>query len=96
MHVTQQVFVAEEWAKNSRDEVNAEVQSRIAVEKAAAVLKLEKESLKEKIKVAIRDRVSANAGLESTMKQVEDMRQQLHLSEINLATEKQMVSDLKA
>lgn len=79
MQVTQQIFVVEEWAKNSWDEVNAEVQSRIAVEKAAVVLRLEKESLKEKIKVAIRDWDSANAGLENTMKQAEDMRQQLHL-----------------
>ena len=38
---------------------------------------------------------SAEAGLKTTTKQVEDQRQQLHLSEINLATEKQMVSDLK-
>ena len=30
------------------------------------------------------------------MKQAEDIRQQLHLSEINLAIKKQMVSDLKA
>ena len=39
---------------------------------------------------------SAEAGLKTTTKQVEDQRQQLHLSEINLVTEKQMVSDLKA
>ena len=54
MQVTQQVFVAEEWAKNSREEVNAKVQSRLAVEKAASALKLEKERLSEKIKEAFK------------------------------------------
>ena len=39
---------------------------------------------------------SAEAGLKTTTQQAEDMRKQLHMSEINLATEKQMVSDLKA
>ena len=96
MQVTQQVFVAEEWAKNSREEVNAKVQSRLAMEKAASALKLEKEHLNEKIKEAFKARDSAETGLKTTMKQVEDMRRQLHLSEINLATKKQMVSNLKA
>ena len=88
--------MAEEWAKNSWEEVNAEVQSRLVPEKAAGALKLEKEHLSEKIKDVIKARDSAEAGLKTTTKQAENMRQQLHLSEINLATEKQMVSNLKA
>ena len=75
MQVTQQVFVAEEWAKNSREEVNAKVQSRLAVEKAASALKLEKELLNEKIKEAFKAWDSAEAGFKTTMKQAEDMRQ---------------------
>jgi len=96
MQVTQQVFVAEEWAKNSREEVNVEVQSRLVAEKAAGALKLEKDCLSKKIKEAIKARDSAEAGLKTITKQAEDMRQQLNLSEINLVIEKQMVSDLKA
>ena len=88
--------MAEEWAKNSREEVNAEVQSHLAAEKAAGALKLEKERLSEKIKEVIKARDSAEAGLKTTMRQAKDMRQQLHVTEINLAIEKQMVSDLKA
>ena len=42
MQVTQQIFVAEEWVKNSREEVNVEVQSRLVAEKAVGVLRLEK------------------------------------------------------
>ena len=38
---------------------------------------------------------STEAGLKNTTKQAEDLRQQLHLFEANLATEKQTVSDLK-
>ena len=38
----------------------------------------------------------AKTGLKTTTKQAEDLYQQLHLSKINLMTEKQMVSDLKA
>ena len=96
MQVTQQIFVAEEWVKNSLEEVNAEVQSRLTAEKAVGVLRLEKESLSEKVKEAIKAQASAEAGLKTTTRQAEDMRQQLHLTEINLATEKQAVLDLKA
>ena len=52
--------------------------------------------MSKEIKEVFKARDSAEAGLKTTTKQAEDMRQQLHLSEINLATEKQMVSDLKA
>uniref|UniRef100_A0A7N2LMZ1 F-box domain-containing protein n=1 Tax=Quercus lobata TaxID=97700 RepID=A0A7N2LMZ1_QUELO len=93
---TQQIFVAEEWAKKSREELNTEVQSRLAAEKAAGALRLEKERLSKEIKEAFKARDSVEAGLKTTAKLAEDMRQQLHLSEINLAIEKQMVSDLKA
>lgn len=34
MQVTQQIFVAEEWAKKARENLHTEVQSRIAAEKA--------------------------------------------------------------
>ena len=66
------------------------------MEKAAGALKLEKERLNKEIKEAFKARDSAEAGLKTTTKQAKDMHQQLHLSEINLAIEKQMVSDLKA
>jgi len=96
MHVIQQIYVAEEWVKNSREEVNAKVQSWLAVEKAIGVLRLEKESLSEKVKEAIKARDSTEAGLKTTTRQAKDMHQQLHLTEINLATKKQSVLDLKA
>ena len=80
--------------KNSREEVNVDVQSHLATEKAVSVLRLEKESLNEKVKEAIKAWDSAEVGLKTITRQAEDMRQQLHLTEINLATEKQTVLDL--
>ena len=47
------------------------------------------------MKDALRQRDSVEAGLKTTEKQVEDIRKELHYSEINLATEKQMVIELR-
>ncbi|XP_050259821.1 uncharacterized protein LOC126704871 [Quercus robur] len=83
-------------AKKAREDLNSEAQSRLATEKATDTLRLEKDRLGSEVKEAQKARASAEAGFKTTTKQAEDLRQQLHLSEINLATEKQMVSDLKA
>ena len=47
-----------------------------------------------RVKEALRQRDSAEAGLKTTEKQVEDIRKELHYFEINLATEKQMMTEL--
>ena len=60
--------MAKEWAKNSQEEVNSEVQSRLAAEKATGALKLEKERLSEKIKEVIKAWDSAEVGLKTTMR----------------------------
>ena len=59
-------------------------------------LKLDKKRLSKEIKEALNVQDSAEVGLKTTTKQAEDMRQQLYTTEMNLATERQMVSDLKA
>ena len=41
-------------------------------------------------------RLSTEAGLKTSKRQAEDQRQKLHITKINLATEKQTVLDLKA
>ena len=46
------------------------------------------------VKQALRDKDSAEAGLKTTERQAKDFRKELHYCEINLATEKQMVTDL--
>ena len=47
------------------------------------------------MKEAVKASDSAEAGLKTTKKQVEDLRKQLHYTEINLATEKQLVTDFR-
>ena len=46
------------------------------------------------MKQALRDKDRAEAGLKTTERQAEELRKELHYCEINLATEKQMVTDL--
>ena len=47
------------------------------------------------MKQALRDKDRAEAGLKTTERQAEELRKELHYCEINLATEKQMVTDLR-
>ena len=68
VQVTQQIFVAEEWAKKSREDLNTEVQSRLVAEKATGALRLKKDRLNKEIKEALKARDSAEAGLKTTTK----------------------------
>ena len=49
----------------------------------------------EEVKQALKKKASAEAGLKMTVRQVEDLRKELYYCEINLATEKQLVKDLR-
>ena len=49
----------------------------------------------EQLKEAVRARDSSEAGLKTTEKQFEEIWKQLHYIEINMATEKQLVTDLR-
>ena len=57
-------------------------------------LKEKQSKLAEQMKEAVRARDSAEAGLKTTEKQFKDIRKQLHYNEINLATEKQLMTEL--
>ena len=59
------------------------------------VLKEKQAKMAEQVKDALRQRDSAEAGLKTTEKQVEDIRKELHYCDINLATEKQMVIEFR-
>ena len=58
-------------------------------------LKDKQAKMAEQVKDALRQKDSAEAGLKATERQVEDIRKKLHYCEINLATEKQMVTELR-
>ena len=51
--------------------------------------------MSEKLKVADHAHLSAEADLKTVERQAEDQRQKLHLTEIDLATRRQLVADLK-
>ena len=59
------------------------------------VLKEKQAKMAEQVKDDLRQRDSAEAGLKTTEKQVEDIRKELHYCDINLATEKQMVLEFR-
>ena len=87
--------MVEEWVKNSRNETRAALDARDTTEAQLSALKDKQARLAEQVKQALRDKDSAEAGLKTTERQAEDLRKELHYWEINLATEKQMVTDLR-
>ena len=52
MHVTQQVYVAEDWVRSATNSPNVEIQNRHDFEKALNSANHEKTQLAEKLKVA--------------------------------------------
>ena len=87
--------MAEEWCHDARKMADAEAISRAEVEKTLGTLKQEQHELVEKFKEVETSRRSTAAGLKNAEKQVEDQCQLLHVTEINLAIEKQAVLNLK-
>ena len=80
--------MAKEWVKNARGEARAALDARFEVEVELGALKENHAKMAELLKEAVRVRDSAEAGLRTTEKQFEDMRKQLHYTEINMVTEK--------
>ena len=87
--------MAEEWVKNSRNETRSTLDGRDTAEAQLGALKDKQSQLADQVKQALRDKDSVEAGLKTTERQAEDLRKELHYCEINLATEKQMVMDLR-
>ena len=87
--------MAKEWVKNSRSETRVALDARDATEAQLGALKDKQAQMAEQVKQALRDKDSAEAGLKTTERQAEDLRKELHYCEINLATEKQMVTELR-
>ena len=76
-----------------RDQVALDAWAEVEVELGA--LKENHAKMAEQLKEAIRAKDSAEAGLKTTERQFEEVRKNLHYIEINLATEKQMVTELR-
>ena len=86
--------MAKEWVKNSHGETRLALDARAKTEAQLGALKEKQAKMAEQMKEALRARDSAEAGLKTTEKQFEEIRKELHYSEINLAIEKQMVTEL--
>ena len=87
--------MAEEWVKNSRSETRVALDVRDTAEAQLGALKDKQAQMAEEVKQALKEKASAETGLKTTERQAEDLRKELHYYEINLATEKQMVTDLR-
>ena len=81
--------------KNARSEARAAFDARSEVEVKLGALKENHSKMAEQLKEAIKARDNAEAGLKTTKKQFEDIPKQLHYTEINMATEKQLVTVLR-
>ena len=80
--------MAEEWVKNARGETKVALDAWVEVETELSALKEKHSKMAEQVKEAVRARDSAEAGLKTTERQFEEVRKELHYSEINLATKK--------
>ena len=96
MQVTQQVYVAKDWLRSTDNNLNVEIQNRHDVEKAFGMANHKKMQLAEKLKAAESMRKSAEAGLKSAEAQAEDQRKELYTTQLNLATEKAAILDLRS
>ena len=81
--------------KNAFGETRVALDARAEVETELGALNEKHAKMVEQLKEAVRVRDNAEAGLRTTEKQFEDMRKQLHYTEINLAIEKQLVTELR-
>ena len=87
--------MAVEWVKNARSEARAAMDARSEMDVELGALKENHSKMAEQLKEAVRARDSAEAVLKTTERQFEEVRKNLHYTEINLATEKQMVTELR-
>ena len=87
--------MAEEWVKNACGETRSTLDAQAEVEVELGTLKENHSKMAEQLKEAVRARDSAEAGLKTTKRQFEEVRKQLHYTEINMAMEKQLVTELR-
>ena len=87
--------MAEEWYRDARKQAEAEALTRADVEKSLGALKQEQIEMSEQLKAADQAHLSAEADLKTVERQAENQCQKLHLTEIDLATQRQLVVDLK-
>ena len=80
--------------RNAHSKARVALDARSKVEVELGALKENHSKMAEQLKEAVRVRDNSEVGLKTTEKQFKDIRKQLHYTEINMATEKQLVTEL--
>ena len=88
--------MVEKWAKDAGNDVKNEVHIRLEIEKALRATKEENKELLSKLIVEERERRSVEARLKNAQTQAKDQCKLLYQTEIELATSRQLVMDLKS
>ena len=87
--------MVKDWVKGARSEARETFDARSEVEVELGALKESQAKLFEQLKEVVKVRDSSEASLKTTKKQAEDLHKQLHCTEINLTTKKQLVTELR-
>ena len=87
--------MVEKRVKNERSEARMDFDARFEVKVELGTLKENHSKMAKQLKEVVRARDSDEAGLKTTEKQFEDIRKQLHYTEINMAAEKQLVTEFR-
>ena len=82
MQAIQEVFVAEEWVNDARNESKVEANLRVEAKRALGASEQKNKELANKLVAEERAHLSAEAGL----KNAKDQLKKLYLTEIKLAT----------
>ena len=90
MQAIQEVSMAEECVNDARNEAKVEAY------RALGATEQKNKELDSKLVAEERARLSAEASLKNAEDQVKDQCKKLHLTEIELATQRQLVMDFKA
>ena len=88
--------MVEEWVKDAGNDVKNKVHIRLEIEKALKATKEENKELLSKLIVEERERRSVEARLKNAQIQAKDQCKLLYQTEIELATSRQLVMDLKS
>ena len=92
MQAIQEVFMAEEWVNDTQNEARVEANLRAKANKALGAAEQKNKEFASNLAAEERAHLNVEVGL----KNVEDQCKKLHLIEIELATQRQLVLDLKA
>ena len=89
------IFVAKEWVKDAQNEARVEANLRAEASKALDASKQKNKKLTTKLTAEEKAWISAEVGLKNAQDQAEDQHKRLYLTNIELATAKQQVLELK-